>query len=123
MYLAAISDFMVSPSAIVDTVWHQHLIFTQSYANFCTLIQKQVQHIPSTHNRSEFEKFKQAKDRTSQLYNDVFGEQPKEIWEYADMYESLELPKAKIKIRTFILIGILTFAALLMPSYYLLKPI
>jgi hypothetical protein len=31
MYLAATSDLMVSPSEIVDTVWHQHLIFTQSY--------------------------------------------------------------------------------------------
>lgn len=34
MYLAAISDVMVSPSIIVDTVWHQHLIFTQSYQDF-----------------------------------------------------------------------------------------
>ena len=31
MYLAAVSDQMVSPSEIVDTVWHQHLIFTGSY--------------------------------------------------------------------------------------------
>ena len=30
MYLAATSDLMVSPSEIIDVVWHQHLIFTQS---------------------------------------------------------------------------------------------
>ena len=30
MFLAAINDEMVSPSEIVDTVWHQHLIFTKS---------------------------------------------------------------------------------------------
>ena len=38
MYLAATSDFMVSPSEIVDTVWHQHLIFTQSYQEFLNQI-------------------------------------------------------------------------------------
>lgn len=123
MYLAASSDWMVSPSAIVDTIWHQHLIFTQSYNDFCTVIGKQVQHIPSTHNRNEFEKFKLAKERTTKLYNDVFGEQPKEIWDYADMYDSLELPKAKLKIRAFVLIAILAFAVLFVPCYYLLRPL
>lgn len=28
MYLASISDEMVSPSEIVDVVWHQHLILS-----------------------------------------------------------------------------------------------
>ena len=35
MYLAATANAMVSPSEIVDIVWHQHLIFTQSYKKFC----------------------------------------------------------------------------------------
>ena len=56
MYLAATSDFMVSPSEIVDIVWHQHLIFTQSYVDFCNLLGKQIQHIPSTHNKEECKK-------------------------------------------------------------------
>jgi len=42
MYLAATSNFMVSPSEIVDVVWHQHLIFTQSYQDFCKPIGKQA---------------------------------------------------------------------------------
>src|SRR6185369_5745851 len=62
MYLAGTSSFMVSPSEIVDTVWHQHLIFTKSYADLCDLIGKAIQHIPSTHNREDFEKFQQAKE-------------------------------------------------------------
>jgi hypothetical protein len=66
MYLAATSDLMVSPSEIVDTVWHQHLIFTQSYAEFCGILEKQVQHIPSTHNRSEFEKFQAGQRKNHQ---------------------------------------------------------
>src|SRR5690348_3866352 len=54
MYLAATSDMMVSPSGIIDTVWHQHLIFTQSYADLCEVLGKNVQHVPSTHNREDF---------------------------------------------------------------------
>lgn len=123
MYLAATSEFMVSPSEIVDTVWHQHLIFTQSYQDFCGVLGKQVQHIPSTHNRNEFEKFRQAKERTTKLYNSVFGEQPKDVWDYSDMYDSLELPKARLKIRSFILLGILLFLIVLPPFYLLLKPV
>ena len=95
MYLAATSDLMVSPSEIVDVVWHQHLIFTQSYTDFCAVLGKNIQHVPSTHNKVDFEKFKQAKERTKKYYAANFGEQPKEIWDYAGMYDSLHLPKAK----------------------------
>lgn len=122
MYLAATSDMMVSPSEIVDVVWHQHLIFTQSYSDFCNILGKQIQHVPSTHNHAEVEKFKLAKERTKKQYAATFGEQPAEIWEYSGMYETLRLEKAKIKIRTFILFGILAFACMGTPFYYLLKP-
>jgi hypothetical protein len=123
MYLAATSDFMVSPSEIIDVVWHQHLIFTQSYQNFCNILGKQIQHIPSTHNREEFEKFKQAKERTIKFYEREFGKQPKNIWTYNDMFESLNLEKAKFKLRTSIIIGILAFICLTFPTYFILKPI
>jgi hypothetical protein len=123
MYLAATSDFMVSPSEIIDTVWHQHLIFTQSYQEFCNLIGRQVQHIPSTHNKDEFERFRQAKERTKKLYLNTFGEQPKDIWDYNDMYKSLNLDKATLKIRTFIIIGIFSFIGLTIPFYFILKPV
>lgn len=123
MYLAAVSDFMVSPSEIIDIVWHQHLIFTQSYQDFCNLLGKQIQHIPSTHNREDFEKFRQAKERTIKFYKKDFGKQPKNIWVFDGMFESLNLEKAKFKLRTFIIFGILTFICLTVPAYIVLKPI
>lgn len=123
MYLATTSEFMVSPSEIIDNVWHQHLIFTQSYQDFCNILGKQIQHIPSTHNREEFEKFKQAKERTIKFYERDFGKQPKNIWTYNDMFESLNLEKAKFKLRTFIIFGILAFICLTAPAYFLLNPI
>lgn len=123
MYLATTSKIMVSPSEIVDTLRHQHLIFTQSYQDFCNKIGKHIQHLPSTHNKEEFEKFRQAKERTKKLYSNIFGAQPIAIWEHNDMFGSLNLEKAKLKIRTFIIIGILVFITLTMPAYFFLKPI
>lgn len=122
MYLAATSDFMVSPSEIVDTVWHQHLIFTQSYQEFCQILGKQIQHIPSTHDKQEFQRFKLAKERTAKLYESTFGHQPANIWEYGYMYDSLHLPKAKLKLRTAIIIGIGACIVLTIPFYFLLRP-
>ncbi len=123
MFLAATSDRMVSPSPVVDTVWHQHLIFTQSYQDFCNLLGKQIQHIPSTHNREDFQKFQQAKERTSILYEHFFGKQPRSIWHYTNIHESLNLQKAKHKLRSFIIIGICAFIVLTIPFYFLLKPL
>lgn len=118
MYLAATSDKMVSPSDIVDIVWHEHLVFTKSYKNFCLILGKTIEHIPSTHNREEYDMFKQAKEHTTLIYNQVFGEQPKEIWEYQSMYDSLHLPKTKYKMSTKLLIGIFVSLAAIPLLHY-----
>lgn len=123
MYLASVSDLMVSPSEVIDQVWHQHLIFTQSYQKFCDLLEKQVQHVPSTHNKEEFEKFKQARQRTRALYKENFGEPPADIWEYADMFASLNLTKARVKLRSFLVVALLISFALLTPLYFVLQPV
>ena len=123
MFLAANADLMVSPSPVVDEVWHEHLTFTQSYHDFCSLLGKQIQHIPSTRDRHDFEKFRLAKERTGKLYAQAFGEAPKDIWEFGGMYESLGLPKARMKIRAAVIIGILAFVVLLIPAFFVLQPI
>jgi hypothetical protein len=123
MYLAATSDKMVSPSEIIDVVWHQHLIFTQSYSDFCQVLGKQIQHVPSTHNHADADKFKHAKERTHISYATVFGEQPTDIWDNPGMFEGLKLDKAKLKVRGFVLLGILIFVCLMVPFYYLLRPV
>lgn len=123
MYLAATSDLMVSPSEIVDIVWHQHLVFTQSYQEFCEILGKPIQHVPSTHNKVDFEKFRAAKERTLSLYQKTFGEPPHDIWNIKGMYESLNLPKANLKVRSFILLGLLAFVLLCIPAYFLLRPL
>ena len=123
MYLAATANAMVSPSEIVDIVWHQHLIFTQSYKEFCALLGKTIQHIPSTHNRAEFEKFNQAKERTRNLYEHSFGEQPTEIWESRSIYDTLGLKKGEVGIKTTVWVGVLATLFLSIPAFFLLRPV
>ncbi|MEO6524497.1 MAG: hypothetical protein ABIN91_22625 [Mucilaginibacter sp.] len=123
MYLAAVSDGMVSPSEIVDIVWHQHLVFTKSYDEFGELLGKKIQHIPSTHHKSEFSKFKLAGDRTKKLYKETFGTQPAEIWEHDTLYYPLNMEKAKFNTVKLISIGIVLFIPLFFAAYFCLYPI
>lgn len=123
MFLAASYERMVAPSEIVDTVWHQHLIFTQSYQNFCTLLGKQIQHIPSTHRKEEAVKFKQAILTTKQLYDKHFGEPPASIWFYSNMYNCLNLRKNRLGMPFIISLSLLLFLGLIYPCYVLLYPI
>ena len=123
MYLAATSDGMVSPSKIVDIVWHQHLIFTQSYNQFCKILGKNIQHIPSTHDKKDFQKFKDATTRTKKLYTQNFGEQPKVIWKNDEMLDSLNLRKSKLGLNTFIFLGWVAFFLAIFPLIEMLEPI
>lgn len=123
IYLAATAGEMVSPSEIVDVVWHQHLIFTKSYAELCAIAGKNIQHIPSTHSKEDNVRLRQARVRTRQLYNDAFGEQPKEIWDYDDMLAPLELTVFTQKADSYIVAGVFLFLLLSWPFYYLLLPV
>lgn len=122
MYLAASSDAMVSPSEIVDIVWHQHLIFSQSYDAFCTILGKKIAHIPSTHHKADFAKFKLAKEKTQILYAEYFGEQPKEFWEFSNMYEPLKLGKSIFTVWKLLSIGLFLLIPGFFLGYFLIKP-
>ncbi|OJJ18726.1 hypothetical protein BKI52_24285 [marine bacterium AO1-C] len=122
MYLAATSNGMVSPSKIVDIVWHQHLIFTQSYDEFCKILGKNIQHIPSTHDKKDFRKFQEAASRTKHLYIKNFGEQPKNIWKNDQMMDSLNLRKSKLGLTTFVFLGWVAFLLAIFPLMEVLEP-
>lgn len=80
MFLATVSESMVSPSEIVDIVWHQHLIFTESYEQFAKVLNKRIAHIPAEHKPNDSKRFKNALQNTKELYESYFGEIPNEIW-------------------------------------------
>lgn len=123
MFLAATSGVMVSPSEIIDIVWHQHLIFTESYSDFCKILGKQINHIPSTHKKDEIEKFLSAKKRTKELYEEKFGIQPKEFWDFEIIEDTFELEKSRYNIQLTIVYGILGLLLSIGLNVFLFKDI
>jgi hypothetical protein len=123
MYLATISKQMISPSEIVDIVWHQHLIFTKSYADFCEVLGKKIHHVPSTKNHDEHNKFREAMLHTRKQYQLEFGEEPRDIWHYNTMHDYLELKPSFTNYFLNIFISIALFLLISIPCYHLLKPI
>jgi hypothetical protein len=83
LYLAGISPEPVTPPAVVDQVWHLHLVYTRSYwEELCGgVLGRALHHGPSAGGAEEREKFGQWYERTRALYLAEFGEAPPpEIW-------------------------------------------
>lgn len=78
VYLGIVSDFHVTPSKIIDTVWHEHLLFTKAYREFC----KQVIACDFDHHPellpvdSETDIFHAQYNDTLDLYRSEFGKEP-----------------------------------------------
>ncbi|UII23152.1 hypothetical protein [Fulvivirga ligni] len=123
MYLAATSGEMVSPSEVIDVVWHQHLIFSDSYAQLCKILGKDIKHIPSTHIKGQKEQFDHARKRTRELYEMEFGRQPNAIWKYDDMFEPLGLTLSSMSLSTLSVIAVAIILVLMYPFALLLKPV
>ena len=75
VYLGIVSDFNVTPSKIIDIVWHEHLLFSNAYREFCnTIIEYTFDHnpelIPMTDQTGQFSA--QYKD-TLDLYKIEIG--------------------------------------------------
>ena len=82
MYLSVVAGHPVTPSLVVDEVWHLHLIYTRSYWDeFCLgLLGKLVHHDPGSGESEEKAHFFDQYARTLQSYRLHIGEPPQEIW-------------------------------------------
>jgi len=73
----------VVPSKVVDTVWHLHMTFTQSYWNdFCKeVLNREVHHVPSPVNAKEQRTDQICYQATLKLYTHEFGISPAtDVW-------------------------------------------
>lgn len=83
VYLGVVSDFHVTPSKIIDVVWHEHILFTKAYREFCDeVICYQFDHhpelIPIT---DETGRYNAQYQDTIEFYISEFGfEPPTDIW-------------------------------------------
>jgi len=83
VYLAAVSPNPVTPSEVVDKVWHLHLVYTRSYwQDLCAgLLGRPLHHDPSAGGGSEATKFVNWYEATKALYRQEFGEEPaSDLW-------------------------------------------
>ena len=78
---------MVSPSTIVDRVWHYHLLYTHSYwHNFCgKVLNKSLYHYPGGGRAEELVKDRHRYQATLELYQAYFGNPPVDIWDSAPL--------------------------------------
>lgn len=84
IFLAVSAEHPVSPSEMVDQVWHLHLTYTQSYwQEFCeNILGKPLHHQPTNGGEKEKNKFIQWYQNTLNSYESFFGEKPpSDIWQ------------------------------------------
>lgn len=82
LILAAISDRHVTPSEAVDQAWHLHIVYTESYHEWCdALFGRYLHHGPTKGGKAEGERFEDQYEHTLALYERTFGEAPpSDIW-------------------------------------------
>jgi uncharacterized protein (TIGR04222 family) len=82
-FLHTVAGHPISPSDVVDQVWHLHILYTKEYwQEFCgQVLEKPLHHLPSTGGSTEVEKFEDWYAKTLASYRHFFGEEPPaEIW-------------------------------------------
>jgi len=77
MELVASHDSQLTPSKIVDKAWHEFILFTKAYANYCELHFKRfIHHSPSGDDQANKNQFK----RTMFSYYEKFGAPDAQFW-------------------------------------------
>lgn len=87
VYLAMVSPCDVTPSNIVDQVWHLHLTYTRSYWHeMCRdILGHPLHHGPTKGGGAEAERFHIQYEKTIALYESEFGHLPPgAFWPQAD---------------------------------------
>lgn len=83
VFLAMAAGHPVTPSAVVDEVWHLHLTYTRSYWDRMVneVLPKPLHHEPSKGGRSEDDKHSCQYSKTLESYTRFFGSPPPaDIW-------------------------------------------
>ena len=83
IYLVAISKEQLTPSQIIDEVWHLHLTYTHNYwdAMCAKIIGKPIHHAPTEGGFAEDKKYADAYLVTLERYKEEFSiEAPSEFW-------------------------------------------
>lgn len=81
MYLKTVTEQPLTPSVVVDSVWHMHILYLRNYLHFCkTVIGRIVYHDPGKGGEGDAGRFQSQYADTLECYRDNFGEPPAHIW-------------------------------------------
>jgi len=83
VYLGVVSDFIVTPPKVIDQVWHEHLLFSRPYREFCRdVLERDFDHNPElVPSGEQTEAFHVQYASTLGLYRDEFNVMPPpDIW-------------------------------------------
>jgi hypothetical protein len=84
VYLGVTANFHVTPSKIIDVIWHEHILFSKAYREFCNeVIAYDFDHFPELIPLDEqTSQFVAQYNDTLELYRLEFDmEPPADIWE------------------------------------------
>lgn len=77
LYLCANSDAVLTPSLRVDTLWHEFILFSRSYTQFCQMhFSQYIHHQPSDSPNNEMHQYQ----HTVQCYRLHFGMPNTDFW-------------------------------------------
>lgn len=80
-FLALRAGHAVTPSTVVDAVWHLHLTYTRDYWElFCTALGRPLHHEPTAGGRAEAVRFRAQYADTLASYQRYFGSPPLVFW-------------------------------------------
>jgi hypothetical protein len=102
LYLGVVADFGVTPSKVIDQVWHEHLLFTRAYDQFCgEVLGRPFEHfpelVPTGEQTSTFASQYQA---TLDLYEEEFDTTPPpDIWATTKFAPGIERTKRAMRRR------------------------
>ena len=83
VYLGMVADFSVTPPKVIDAVWHEHLLFSRAYREFCDdVLGRQFDHNPELiPDREQTEVFESQYASTLAFYRAEFNAAPPaDIW-------------------------------------------
>ncbi|MBA3560241.1 MAG: hypothetical protein H0W30_16750 [Gemmatimonadaceae bacterium] len=103
VYLGMVSERSVTPPKVIDQVWHEHLLFSRPYREFCRdVLKRDFDHNPElVPSERQTEAFHAQYDATLELYRDEFNmTPPADIWgtpKFMTKDPRIQMPKPKKK--------------------------
>lgn len=108
IYLICITHLPMTPSEVVDEVWHLHLLYTRDYWKvFCgEILNREIHHGPTEGGSQERQKYETLYLQTYQQYLAHFGSLPPEdIWPVPEA-RFVATPKVKIDLKRHLVLPI-----------------